>query len=859
MGLREYHGKRDFAVTPEPRGEEKKDAGRSFVIQKHAASHLHYDFRLEMEGVLKSWAVPKGPSLDPSQKRLAMMTEDHPVDYGGFEGIIPEGEYGGGTVLLWDRGQWEPVGDPHTDLRAGRLKFRLHGAKLRGAWMLVRTKGRGPRDDGRSWLLFKERDDEARPASEYDVTAARPESVATGRDLEAIAGDRDRVWRSNRAATVARKSARAASRTPTATPSVSPGIIPGARKAAILPKAPKAQLATLVDAAPDGDGWLHEVKLDGYRILGRAENGRAQLISRNGNDWTAQFPAVAGALAALPVRQAIVDGEVAIVLPDGRTSFQALQNFMNGGGGGALAFFAFDLLHLDGYDLTPAALEDRKAALERLLAGSTSLVRYSQHVVGTGPAFFEEACRRQVEGIVSKQRRAPYQGTRTRTWVKVKCLQEQEFVIGGFTDPEGTREGLGALLLGIQDKDGLRYVGRVGTGFTDKILRDLRRRLKALEQTASPFVNKVTGRAVGRAHWVKPDLVGEVAFSEWTDDGKLRHPSFKGLRTDKAAHEIVREKPVEVAAVTTPPATTRARPRPSSKKTKAGGETDVAGVRVTHPDRVVYPEPGLTKLDLARYYESIADWILPHLKDRPTTLVRCPDGLSGPCFYQKHTGAWAPEPLRRVKIQEQKKVGEYLVADDGGGLVGLVQIGILEIHTWNSTVADLERPDRLVFDLDPDPSVEWPRVIEAARLVRKLLADRGLTGFVKTTGGKGLHVVAPLKPRADWDAGLAFARGLAAEMVRREPKSYTDNMSKARRAGKIYVDFLRNARGATSVAAYSTRAKPGAPVSTPLTWEELSPKVRSADYTVATVSRRLARLTSDPWREYASKARVLPH
>jgi bifunctional non-homologous end joining protein LigD len=840
MGLREYHRKRDFNITPEPKGEEKKTAGRSYVIQKHAATRLHYDFRLEMEGVLKSWAVPKGPSLDPSQKRLAMMTEDHPVDYGGFEGIIPEGEYGGGTVLLWDRGTWEPVGDPHKDLRAGKLKFVLHGEKLEGAWMLVRTKGRDARDEGRSWLLFKERDELARPAAEYDVTAALPESVATDRTLEEIAADRDRVWRSNRAegkatVPVARKRSRAA-----------------AKRA---PAIPKAQLATLVDEPPEGDDWLHEMKLDGYRILARVHAGRVTLVTRNGNDWTKAFPAVAADLEHLPAESAVVDGEVAVVLPDGTTSFQALQNWMSGGGsGGTLVYFAFDLLDLDAKDLTRLPLEERKAALEPLIAGARRpLLRYSQHVAGSGRAFFEEACRRKLEGIVSKHSQAPYQAGRTRTWLKVKCLQEQELVIGGFTDPEGGREGLGALLLGVQDEKGLKYVGRVGTGFTEATLRDLRKRLKPLEQKTSPFVNKVTGRAVGRAHWVQPKLVAEVAFSEWTRDGKLRHPSFQGLREDKPAEDIVKEQPVPVAAKPRKP-----RPSPAARKPKAA-DVEVEGVRLTHPDRVLFPEMGVTKLDLARFYVGIADWIVPHLKGRPTTLVRCPDGLGQPCFYQKHTGLWAPESLRRVKIQEQKKVGEYLIADDLPGLVGLVQIGILEIHTWNSTFDSLEQPDRLVFDLDPDPTVEWKRTMEAAREVRDLLAEHGLSSFLKTTGGKGLHVVVPLVPGAGWDACAEFAAAVAAELVRRKPDAYTDNMSKARRKGKIFVDYLRNARGATSIAAYSTRARPTAPVSTPVAWDELGPKLRPDQHTMATITRRLGALRGDPWKDYEKARRSLPN
>jgi bifunctional non-homologous end joining protein LigD len=858
MGLREYKRKRDFSVTPEPAGEEKAADGRSFCVQKHAATRLHYDFRLEMEGVLKSWAVPKGPCLDPGVKRLAMMTEDHPVEYGAFEGIIPKGEYGGGTVLLWDRGTWEPLEDPHRGLREGKLKFKLSGDKLKGAWMLVRTHGRGPRDDGRSWLLFKERDDEARPLAKYDLAEARAESVASGRSLEEIAADRDRVWHSNRAEDAEeKKTSRRAARPARAVTGAraKPESIPGARRGA-LPKTVEPQLATLVGEPPEGDAWLHEMKLDGYRIVARIEDGAVRLLSRNNKDWTARFPAVARAFERLRVKTALIDGEAAVVLPDGTTSFQALQNILSeaGTGEGALAYFAFDLLHLDGYDLTRATLEARKAALEPLLPRPDGVLRYSQHVTGSGRAFFDEACQHKLEGILSKQRDAPYQPGRGRSWVKVKCLQEQELVIGGFTDPDGGRPGLGALLLGVHDERGrLVDVGRVGTGFTESMLQDLRRRLRPLERKASPFANKVTGRAMGRVHWVEPRLVAQVAFSEWTSDGKLRHPSFKGLREDKAAQEVVRERPAAATAEPAKPA-----PKPAPMRARAARSNAVADVPLTHADRVLYPDPGLTKLDLARFYESIADWILPHLQGRPTTLVRCPEGLGKACFYQKHVGGWSHEALRRVKIRERTKVSEYLIVDDLTGLIGLVQMGILEIHTWNARFDDLERPDRVVFDLDPDPSVPWKRVIETAREVRQRLTGYGLASFVKTTGGKGLHVVAPLVPDADWEACAAFSGRVAAEMVRDQPNAFTDNMSKAKRTNKIYIDYLRNRRGATSIAAYSTRARPGAPVSTPLTWDELTPRIRSEQYTVATLPRRLARLKEDPWKAYWTTRQRLP-
>ncbi|HEY7541895.1 MAG TPA: DNA ligase D [Methylomirabilota bacterium] len=849
MGLREYRRKRDFEKTPEPAGqvpEAPREHGRSYLIQKHAATRLHYDFRLELEGVLKSWAVPKGPSLDPADKRLAMHVEDHPVEYGDFEGIIPKGQYGGGTVLLWDRGTWEPIGDPHTSYRAGSMKFILKGEKLRGGWALVKIGGRRKNGDDRSWLLIKERDHQARPGRAEPIVVSQPKSVATGRTIEEIAASGDRVWNSNRDGEPVG---------PDATE------IRGARQTA-LPRFVQPQLATLVERPPDGDGWLHELKYDGYRILARIEHRRAELMSRNARDWTEKFPTVAAALARLPVHEAIVDGEVTVLLPDGTSSFQALQNFGSSAGRGQLVYMIFDLLYLDGRDLTGARLEDRKAALARLLASASdkaAVLRYSDHVVGNGADFFAHACKLGLEGIVSKRRDAPYRGTRGAEWLKIKCLKQQEIVIGGYTEPEGSRVGIGALLGGVYEDGRLVYAGKIGTGFDNKTLRDLQRRLARLEQKTSPFDSRPAGAA--RAHWVKPELVAQVSFSEWTSDGKLRHPAFQGLREDKPAEAVVRELPVAVENETTVSETParRAGPPPrAARSTKRGTEPSVAGVRLTHADRVLFPPHGTTKLDLARFYESIADWILPHLEDRPTALVRCPEGAHHKCFYQKHVGYWAPESLRRVKIQEKRKVGEYLVVDSLASLIGLVQIGILEIHTWNSTVRHLEQPDRVVFDLDPGPGVAWALVIECARLIQDTLRGLKLESFVKTTGGKGLHVVAPLAPGPSWDDTSTFARAVAETVARSDPRRYLTSMAKAERRGRIFIDYLRNIRGATSVAAYSTRATPQATISVPLAWEELSPRITSDHFTIANLPRRLAGLGADPWAAYWRTRQSLP-
>ena len=837
MGLREYRRKRDFKKTPEPAGQlaaEPRAQQPAFVVQKHRASRLHYDFRLELEGVLKSWAVPKGPSLDPADKRLAMHVEDHPLEYGDFEGIIPKGQYGGGTVLLWDRGTWEPVGDPHKSYRAGSLKFRLHGTKLRGGFALVRMGGRRQRQDGdRSWLLIKERDAEAESSRARSIVEDQPTSVASGRSLEQIAAAEDRVWNSNRDGDDA---------------TAAPIEVPSARRAA-LPKFVQPQLATLVERPPEGDRWLHELKHDGYRMLARLDHRRTQLLSRNARDWTQSFPDVAAAVARLPAEQAILDGEVTVLLPDGTSSFQALQNFMSGTGGGRLAYMIFDLLYLDGRDLTGARLEDRKAALARLLASANdkaAVLRYSDHVVGSGAEFLEQACRLGLEGIVSKRRDAPYRGTRGGDWLKIKCLAQQEIVIGGYTEPEGSRVGIGALLGGVYEDGRLVYVGKIGTGFDTRTLRDLKARLTQLEQKTNPFAARPPGSA--RAHWVKPELVAQVKFSEWTSDGKLRQPAFQGLRTDKPATAVVRERPSKVENDRKQPAAPPAAP----------GEPTVAGVRLTHADRILYPRLGTTKLDLARFYESIAEWIIPHLKDRPTTLVRCPEGVDKACFYQKHTGYWAPESLRRVKIQEKRKVGEYLVVDSLASLIGLVQIGILEIHTWNSVVARLEQPDRVVFDLDPGPGVEWAEVIECARLIRDGLEALRLASFVKTTGGKGLHVVAPLAPGPSWDETAEFSRLVAESTARAHPRRYVARMAKSERRGRIFIDYLRNVRGATSVAAYSTRAKPEATVSVPLAWDELSPRITSDHFTIANLRTRLDGLKADPWAAYWQTRQKLP-
>lgn len=892
MALEEYKKKRDFRVTPEPEGGAASRGGSSFVIQKHAASRLHYDFRLELDGVLKSWAIPKGPSLDPGEKRLAVHVEDHPLDYGGFEGIIPKGQYGGGTVLLWDRGTWTPEGDPREAYRKGKLKFLLEGEKLHGIWNLVRMGGAKAREKS-EWLLIKEKDPTARPGSGDAVVEEHPQSVASGRTLAEIADDPERVWHSNReepkggATTFKEKIAKAEARSlkrrpPEAAAAAAGGPeVPGAKKARI-PERIAPQLATLVGEPPRGEQWLHELKYDGYRVLIHLDGGRARIVTRNGKDWTDRFAPIARAAEALRARQAVLDGEVVVLEPDGTTSFQALQNALSGDRQRDLTFFAFDLLYQDGYDLRGAKLVDRKEALSVLLEGGPPALRFSDHVEGAGEEFYRQACGFALEGIVSKRRDLPYHSGRNKDWLKVKCLERQELVVVGWTDPEGSRTGFGSLLLAVHDDQGrLTYAGKVGTGFTDALLAELRERLGAIERKSPAFDNPPRGAEARRSHWVEPELVAEVAFTEWTRDGVLRHPTFQALREDKPPEEVVRERPGELPPeaegggkeekVTPAKAAKKAKPKPEARgKAAAGPKTQkpalkpaptepppakpekealVAGVRMSSPDKVLYPSMELTKRDLATYYDRIQAWILPYLKDRPLTLVRCPQGAQKKCFYQKHVSDQFPETVRRVEVQESGDgAGEpYGAVASIEGLVSMVQMGVLELHVWGSRWQKLEKPDYVVFDLDPDEGLPWERVVEAAYETRELLSNLGLESFLKTTGGKGLHVVLPIRPGLEWDDVKAFTKAVSERMVANAPKRYTAKLPKASRKGKVFIDYLRNGRGATSIVAYSTRAKSGAPVSTPLAWEELEEGVRADTFNVRNLPERLESLDADPW------------
>jgi len=872
MALEEYNRKRDFGRTPEPAGRVRKHpaaAPLSFVVQKHAARRLHYDFRLELDGVLLSWAIPKGPSLDPGEKRLAVHVEDHPLDYGGFEGVIPKGQYGGGTVLLWDRGTWTPEGpNPAEAYRKGSLKFRLDGEKLHGHWALVRMGGKAAKERHENWLLIKERDEVAVPHSGSALVDDNPLSVATGRSMDAIADARDRVWDSQ-------KGEIAGDPQPQTKPAKKTALnrLPGARKRA-MPGTITPQLATLVDKPPDSAEWLHEIKYDGYRLLARIEKGKAKLLTRNGLDWTAKFPALARAMAALPVENALVDGELVALAVDGTTSFADLQDRIATGHTDELVFFAFDLLYRDGYDLTGGVLEDRKDVLAEIVPhGSAGMIRYSDHQVGRGLDFYRQACNYDVEGTIAKRRDKPYRPGRGADWLKIKCLNREEFVIVGFTDPEGTRHGFGALLAGYYDPAGkLRYCGRVGTGFNSARLTELRSRFDALERP-TPAVILPKGVSKKGAHWIEPRLVAEIQYGSVTADAILRHASFLGLREDKNPEEVVYDPaklgkavpPARLTPTLSPQAgkgSPKAKPRaaeghsskpaegkPQIPQARRDGSIDFVGVRLTNPGRVLYPEQGITKLSLAEFYAAIADWALPHIAHRPLTLVRCPEGYGKECFYQKHLGSGVPEVIGSIEIPEKKGSETYPVIDNLAGLVAMVQMSVLEIHLWGSTVTKLETPDRVVFDLDPDVGLPWERVTEAAIEVREALLGIGLKSFAKTTGGKGLHVVVPLAPKLDWDAIKEFAKWVAERFVKTYPDRFTSNMAKRARTGRIFIDYLRNGRGATAIAPYSARARDGATVATPLFWEEVEKGVKPDAFTVATVPARLRKIKADPWAE----------
>ena len=946
-----YSRKRRFGETPEPSGTAaRKKAGRksaarisnealSYVIQEHDARRLHYDFRLELNGTLLSWAVPKGPSLDPSVKRLAVHVEDHPVEYGSFEGEIPPGNYGAGTVIVWDRGTWDPVGgaaEAEESYKAGKLKFRLFGEKLHGGWTLVRSHMRGS-GDKEQWLLIKERDAEARDQNDYDVLKECPGSVLEG---SGSAGKRAKATRTAtktaaseptrqsasktgaRTAIKAARTANVASAKETASNSnitgrnrakassssrpdpkktdivstrstqslrelaASPSI-EGAVKAA-LPATFKPQLATLVDAAPPGDEWAYEIKFDGYRVLTRidrnAKTRTLKVFTRAGNDWTAKFGKQVKAFERLDIESAWLDGEAVVLDDNGVPSFQALQNAFDADRPQDIVIYLFDVPFLNGYDLRDVPLEQRRAILRALLEGGDghddSVLRFSNDFAFSADDLLKSACDMALEGIIGKRRDSGYTSGRSSAWIKLKCRRRQEFVIGGYSEPAGSRAAFGALLLGVYDEKGkLQYAGRVGTGFDAALLRSLKKELDAHATSRMPFASTPRERSRTPVHWVEPVLVCECNFAEWTSEGIVRQASFVSLRNDNPARQIVREasrKGADVQEQTDTASDTVAKKRatkknaasaasesakkgavktPATKTTAAKSKTaatpaSVAGVRVSHPDRVIDKSTGTRKIDLVRYYESVADWMLPHLQDRPVSLVRAPEEIGGELFFQKHS-----QKLSIPNVTQHPGLDPghppLITVDTLKALVGAAQMGTIEFHTWNAVVSNIEKPDRMVFDLDPDASLGWERMIEAAQLTRSLLEELGLTSFCKTSGGKGFHVVVPLAKHAGWDEVKTFSQAVAQHMATTLPKYFSAKMGAQNRKQKIFVDYLRNNRGSSTVAAFSARARPGLGVSVPLSWDEVATTTSGDQWTIENVHERLADLKRDPWADYA--------
>ncbi|KQY79721.1 DNA ligase D [Pelomonas sp. Root1444] len=819
--LARYNAKRDFNATREPEGRPARKSRKKalgFVIQKHWASRLHYDFRLELDGVMLSWAVPKGPSFDPAVKAMAIHVEDHPVSYNTFEGSIPKGSYGAGTVIIWDRGTWEPVGDPREGLEKGKLIFHLHGQKLAGLWELVRISKPGQFKQDH-WLLLKKRGDAwARPGTEYDVITALPDSVVE-KPLGLV------EEREPRGATA---------------PAPSPAAGPDLSKAvkATLPDTLAPQLATLAAAAPAEGEWLIENKFDGYRLLARISAGKVRLLTRQGNDWTARLKPLAEALQALDLGPCWLDGEIVVLNDQGVPDFNRLQNAIDNARTQEIVFFLFDLPFVGRYDLRAVPLAGRRAALQQLLEGrATERIRFSDALPSTPTEVLAAACRLGLEGVILKRADSPYVGRRSDTWLKLKCQRRQEFVVVGFTDRTNSPKEVGALMLGYHEEGRLRSAGSVGTGWGTAQGRELHRVLVALE-TDKPALDPAeftpgrwSKRRSGNERWVKPELVVEVAFGEWTPDGHIRHASFRGVRADKPARSITREQ----AAPAPAPA-----PAPAARKT---------GVAITHPDRVIDPSTGLRKIDLVRYYESVADWMLPHLRQRPVSLVRAPQGISGELFFQKHSEAKMPGV---VDLDAELWPGHapLLAINSLEGLISATQMNVVEFHTWNSTAKKINQPDRVIFDLDPGEGVTWAQLQEAALLMHTLLEELGLQSWLKTSGGKGLHVVVPLTPRLDDDAVKAFSKAAVEHMARTLPQRFVAKSGGSRRVGKIFIDYLRNGHGQTTAAAFSARARPGMGVSMPVAWAQLSSLKSGAHWTIQTAREYLSFSGEDPWAAY---------
>lgn len=836
MSIEVYNAKRRFDRTPEPPGKPGRKAGAAFVVQKHAARSLHYDFRLELDGVLKSWAVTKGPSLDPEEKRLAVHVEDHPIDYGEFEGIIPEGNYGAGTVILWDSGTWTPTGDARKAIKKGHLEFDLSGEKLKGRWHLVRMKGK-PEEKRENWLLIKSDDAWARSGRGAAILKEAPLSVKSGKDIGEVARTPQAKWTDGAEVELRKNTTRnhRNRRAGTSNRPIEPRHIKGARKGA-LPRFVEPALAKLKQQPPKGGKWLHEIKFDGYRLQARIEKGEVSLLTRSGLDWTEKFGGtLAKAFGELPLDTALIDGELVVERDNGASDFSALQQDLSEGRIDRFTFYAFDLLYLDGMDLRGAALLDRKSLLQPLIDGRHSALRYSEHFSEAGGLVLEHACRLSLEGVISKDAGSKYLSGRKGQWIKSKCSERQEFVIGGYAPSSTSDQAVGSLALGVYDNRKLQHVGRVGTGFTVAIAEDLFKRLKPLERKTSPFTGTLPAVARRNLIYVAPELVAEVEFRAWSADGNLRHASFRGLRDDKQAGAVERES-------------------------KASEERSMpqSSVKFNHPDRIYWPGDGVTKEGLAEYYAQVWKLMAPYVIDRPLALLRCPEGIDGPTFFQKHGWRGMNRHIEEMKDPKDKDGKALLRIVDFDGLMALVQSGVLEIHPWGATARALEKPDLITMDIDPGDGVPWAEIIKAAMDLKSRLENAGLAAFVKTSGGKGLHVVAPLKPKAGWARVKSFARKLAMDMAKEEPDRYLAVASKDKRQGRIFIDYLRNGRGNTAVAPYSTRARRGAPVSMPLEWSELTSEIGPGYFTVENAAVRLNTQKNDPWETFLSSAKPLP-
>ncbi len=828
--LRQYKAKRNFAATSEPAEGGRASAGAlSFVIQKHWASHLHYDFRLELDGTMKSWAVPKGPSLDTKVKRMAVQVEDHPIAYSSFEGTIPAGQYGAGKVIIWDRGTWQPIGDAARGFLAGQLKFELHGQKLHGKWVLVRMKGKGEKQP--PWLLIKEKDPFVRPAAQFSVVDELPDSVETSQS---------RLKKRSKPTTV--RAAKTATKA-TATRRRQSGLPAGATMAP-LPATLAPQLATLSDSPPsDPQAWTYEIKFDGYRLLTRVDGADIKLFTRNGNDWTSKLVPLQKAIAKAKLPAGWYDGEMVILNDKGVPDFGALQQSFDAAKTKDIVLFLFDLPYVAGHDLRALPLRERRALLQGLLEKSSSeRVRFSEAFDAPPDSVVASACKLGLEGVIAKRLDSTYVSRRSTTWIKLKCSQRQEFVIGGYTAPQGSRVGIGALLLGVHDDDGvLRYAGKVGTGFDDRTLGSLKARLDRLTGAKTPFA-KATA-IEGKPQWVKPQLVAEVSFGEWTRAGIIRHAVFHGLRTDKPASAIVREKPTDTEPV--------AKPGRAAAANRSHALN--SSLRVTHPERVIDPSTGTTKIELVHYYGLVGELMMEHLKGRPVSLVRAPSGVDGQLFFQKHAETEKLPGIRQLDPALFPSHPPLLEITDKQGILSAAQWNVVEFHTLNTGTKSLEQPNRMIFDLDPGEGVAWDKVRDAASLVRSFLQELGLPAFLKTSGGKGLHVVVPLRESRDWDTVKGFSQAVVIHLAKTIPQRFVAKSGPKNRVGKIFIDYLRNGVGATTACGWSARARPGLGISVPVAWEELASLKGGDHWTVRTVHARLDE-GNRAWADYARSA-----